>query len=146
VTQDAAAFDPAFLVAVLDRLVPADGGFPSAGEVALAHVSATLSANPRGLALLAAIEARSAERHGGAFTALPEPQQIAVLAAVEAEQSSAFSAFLVQVYNGYYSHPRVVQALGLPPGPPSRRPHQLQPLQPSRLDQVAARGPIYRPV
>jgi hypothetical protein len=69
-----------------------------------------------------------------------------VLAAVEAEQSSAFSAFLVQVYNGYYSHPRVVQALGLPPGPPSRRPHQLQPLQPNRLDQVAARGPIYRPV
>ena len=143
-TDAAATLAPGLLAAVLDRLIPAADGFPSGGAVA-AYVADALSTNPDSLELLRLIDARGGER-GGAFAALPEAEQVAVLHAVEQKHAVAFAALLLHVYNGYYSDPRVVQALGLPPGPPARRPHHLEPLRASRLDHVAARGPIYKPV
>ena len=133
------------LALVLDRLVPADGGFPAAGALGVAlHVEGVVAAAPDtrrlflyGLALI--------DRAGpGEFSALTGAERDAVLRDVESSQPDFFRALLRHCYGGYYSHPEVIRRLGIEAEPPQPRGYHLDPFDVARLETVKRREPRYR--
>ena len=138
------------LALVLDALIPASGGFPGAGAVALDHVLAVAAASAdlesllsRGLEALDAV----ARADGAAgLAALRAYDHERVLRRVEASQAEFFEALVRHTYDGYYSDPTVIARLGLDPRPPHPRGHRVESVDLPDLARVTARGPIYRPV
>lgn len=139
--SESASVDRDLLAAVLDRLIPAGGGLPGGGAVAVDHVLRAMRQADLA-ALLAAVE--QAPHSSDGFTALPPAERDALLQRVEAAQPAAFERLVVQAYCGYYSDPAVLQGLGLDPRPPQPRGHLLEPFDPSLLERVRQRPPIYR--
>jgi hypothetical protein len=128
--------DLALLVAVLDRLLPENGDLAGAGGLGLGGQIPATAAAP----VLAALPA--------AFTSLDAAAATAALQAVEAAQPAAFAELLKFAYIAYYRDPRVLarieQATGYANRPPQPLGYTLEPLDPTLLDVVKARGPQYR--
>jgi hypothetical protein len=143
-TLSESAVDRDLIVAVLDRLIPAEAGFPSGGTIAFDHLRQALGQQTAITPLLDAIEQAGRSNGADGFVALPAAEQIGVLRRLEAEQPAAFEALVIQAYWGYYSHPTVLERLGLDPTPPQPRGHVLEPFDERILDTVRQRGPIYR--
>jgi hypothetical protein len=149
VTPEALATRRDLLVLVLDALVPASGGFPGAGAVALDHVLAVAAASADLESLLSrglqAVE--EAARAGGAesLAALDPDERENVLRRVERSHAEFFETLVRHTYDGYYGHPTVVARLGLDPQPPHPHGHRVEPVDLPDLARVTARGPIYRP-
>jgi hypothetical protein len=124
------------LAAVLDAVLPGDGGFPSATSVDLA---AAMAAHPRfALAaddLLAALD-----------PATDDP--VAALTALEAAGDARLAAFLVAAYSLYYTRPGVVAAIeretGYAARPPQPEGYILPAFDPAMLAMPASRPPHYR--
>jgi hypothetical protein len=137
------------LAAILDTLVPADGGFPSAGEAALDHVLAIAAASPELEALLSrgAAAAEAGARAAGAdrFAALAGDAREPVLRRVESAEPEFFEALVRHTYDGYYCHPAVLARLGVEPRPPQPHGHRVEPTDLPDLGHIRARGPLYRP-
>ena len=136
------------LNAILDRLIPAEGEMPGAGEAGGAeHIDAIAGGSAR-LARLFAAGLRSIEsttsRRGASFTEMTSDQQDEILRGMEANKSAFFETLLLHTYNGYYSNPRVVEALGLEPRPPQPRGHEVEVGDFSSLEVVQSRGQAYR--
>ena len=138
------------LAAALDTLVPADGGFPGAGAVALDHLLATAGASAglesllaRGLAL---VEATARAAGAAGFARLGPGERETVLQRVERSDAEFFEALVRHTYDGYYGHPTILTRLGLDPGPLHPRGHQIEALDTPDLSRVIARGPLYRRV
>ena len=135
--------------AVLNRLVPAGGGFPGAGDLDLLDYldeAASSSAATRRTFVegMRWIGLESERRHGAAFEALPAAAQDAVLRHVEAERRAFFEALVTHAYLGYYSHPSVIRLLGLEARPPQPLGHTLPPFDPALVHPMSQRGPLYR--
>jgi hypothetical protein len=136
------------LSAVIDELVPAraDRSLPAAGALGLAAaVDDGLRATPplRAMVLAGLGELADAAR-------ARDPQGFAGLspaARVEVLQQQGFVLPLaLQVYAAYYSHPRVLQALGMEGRPPHPDGHAMPPDDFALLERVR-RGPRrWRPV
>lgn len=128
--------DAALLAAVLDRLVPANGDLAGAGGLGLAGQIPAVAAAP----VLAALPA--------GFAGLDAAAATAALQAIEAAQPAAFTELLRFTYIAYYRDPRVLarieQATGYANRPPQPLGYTLEPLDPTLLDVVKARGPQYR--
>jgi gluconate 2-dehydrogenase subunit 3-like protein len=139
------------LPTLLDTLVPAsaDGRLPSAGSLDLAgHIARTMERMPvlrpaveYGLGVLAD---RAREQHAGGWSALSPAERTAVVAAFAADDQFFLPAFLFLVYAGYYTHPRVVAALGLEARPPHPQGYAMPPDDFGLLDPVRRRGKMYR--
>jgi hypothetical protein len=134
------------LAAVLDALIPAADGFPSAGAAALDHLLAAAGASAELAALLDrgldAVEAHA--RAAGGFAGLGADEREDVLRRVEGTHAESFQALVRHTYEGYYTHPAVVTRLGLDPGPLHPRGHRAEAADPPDLARVTARGPRYR--
>jgi hypothetical protein len=135
--------------AVLNRLIPAGGGFPGAGELDLLdHLdrAACSSAETRRMFVdgMRQIGVESGQRHGRAFEELAPAEQDAVLRHVESDRRAFFEALVSQVYQGYYSHPAVVRLLGLEARPPQPLGHALAPFDVTLVRSMSARAPLYR--
>ena len=136
------------LASVLDELIPPrdDGRLPGAGELGLAsYIEQALQQAPmlqpmivQGLAELDSLARR---RHGHGFPALSKLEKVALLN----EQSFLFPLIL-QLYTGYYQHPRVVGALGLDARPPHPQGYAMEPNDFTLLDVVRRRPKGYRDV
>jgi hypothetical protein len=99
------------LSGVADRLVPADGTMPGAGELGVAgFLDAALVAAPHLRPPLMALLDSLPEAK--AFSALTVTQAERVLARVQQEQREAFDLLLQAIYAGYYSHPAIQRAVG----------------------------------
>lgn len=136
----------ALLRLVLNRFVPAGGVFPAAGDLGLVeHLDRAGGAAPatRRLLLEGLRQIESLGGQSGGFGTLPEEEQDAVLRDVETRHPAAFEALLQQTYSAYYSHPTVVQLLGVE-GPPQPRGFALEPFDSGLTDTVQRRPPIYR--
>ena len=138
----------ALLDAILDRLIPAEGAMPGGGQAGTAdYLDSVVGSSPRLSRLFSAglrnIESAAA-RHGSSFADLTSDQQDEVLRHIEANKSAFFETLLMHTYNGYYSNPRVVEALGLEPRPPQPRGHHVEFGDFSSLSTVAERGVAYR--
>ena len=130
------------LALVLDTLVPAGDGFP-AGSVALDHVLAMAAAS----ADVASVLERALQAIGdaaGVFAQLGADDRERALARVEETRPAVFDALVRHAYDGYYSHPAVLERLGLEPGPVQPRGHRIETAELPDLGRVVARGPLYR--
>jgi hypothetical protein len=138
----------ALLDVILDRLIPASGNMPSAGQAGTAdHIDGAAGGSAR-IAKLFTAGLRSIElaaaRGGVAFIDMSSDQQAEILRGIEANKSAFFETLLLHTYNGYYSNPRVVEALGLEPRPPQPRGHEVAVGDFSSLEAVQSRGQAYR--
>jgi len=136
------------LAAVLDCLIPPspDGRLPGAGALGLVQYveerlgdAAALLAS--GLDLL---DARAAERGATRFAALgPDARQEVLRAHAEADPGFV-PGLVFHVFAGYYQRPEVLEALGMPGRPPHPLGYTVDPDDPSLLDPVRHRPPLYR--
>ncbi len=138
----------ALLDVILDRLIPAACKMPGAGQAGTAdHIDGVVGASPR-MARLFAAGLRSIEsaavRRGTDFVDMSGDQKDEILRGIEANKSAFFETLLLHTYNGYYSNPRVVEALGLEPRPPQPRGHEVEFGDFSSLEVVQSRGQAYR--
>jgi Gluconate 2-dehydrogenase subunit 3 len=138
----------ALLRFVLNRLVPAAGPFPAAGDLGVVEYfdrAAGSSPSERRVLLegLRQIEMLGERRPRGGFAALAGQEQDAVLRDVERRHPELFEAILQHTYNAYYSHPTVIRLLGID-GPPQPRGYPLPPFDNDLTENVRRRGPIYR--
>jgi Gluconate 2-dehydrogenase subunit 3 len=138
-----------FLASILNRIVPASGNFPGAGDLGVvAYLDAVVgrAADLKRLFAqgLAQIAIASQAQYGREFVDGADDQQDAVLRHVESANPTFFEALLQHTYSGYYSHPTVIRLLGLQAGPPQPRGHHLEPFDFGLLDNIKQRGPLYR--
>ena len=138
----------ALLDAILDRLIPAQGEMPGAGQAGTAsYLDGIAGESPRLARLfsggLRSVEAASAARRSN-FVEMAENQRDAVLREIESDETEFFETLLMHTYNGYYSNPQVVEALGLEPRPPQPRGHTVEFGDFSSLGAVVDRGVVYR--
>ena len=151
------------LTQVLDRIVPAGGGLPGAGELGVAEFVESASGsvsgqdrrpreggNPSATRLLVdglnQIEVTAVRRASRDFADLDGDAQDEVLREVESDSSEFFAELVRLTYVGYYSQPRIVAALGLEARPPQPLGFDLEQADLSPLDNVRKRGPVYREV
>ena len=121
---------------------------PGAGQAATAdYLDGIAGQSPR-LARLFTAGLRSIElaaaRRGSSFLDMTGDQQDEILRDIEENNSAFFETLLMHTYNGYYSNPNVVDALGLEPRPPQPRGHEVEFGDFSSLAAVQARGTAYR--
>ena len=133
------------LALVLDVLIPAGGGFPGGGAIAVDHVLSVAGASPelesliaRGLQLID----EAAGPTGLASLGADDCEN--VLRRVERSHPEFFDMLVRHTYEGYYSHATVVARLGLEPGPLHPHGHRIEPVELPDLQRVTARGAIYR--
>ena len=134
--------------AVLDRLVPGTGTIPGAGQANTAdYLDGVVGASPE-LSRLFSIGLHSieacAESRGSSFVEMNDDQQDEVLRDIEDTESEFFETLLMHTYNGYYSNPDVVEALGLEARPPQPQGHTVELGDFSALEAVVSRGQAYR--
>ena len=136
------------LALVLDTLVPAGGGFPGAGEVALDHVLAMAASSADVERLLSrglqAVEEATRAAGAADLAALSLDDRERVLRRIEQSDAESFEALVRHTYDGYYSHSTVVARLGLDAGPLHPRGHRVEAVDLPDLTRVTARGSLYR--
>ena len=137
----------ALLVAALNRIVPAQGEMPAAGDLGTAEfvesVAAGTSAKRRSLLDgLLRIELAAAER-GGAFASLPSDAQTETLLAVQATDPEFFQELVTQTYRGYYTNETVFDLLSY--RAPNREDYDPIPFDESLLEPVRQRGQVWVP-
>ena len=137
------------LAAILDRIVPANGPLPGAGELGVgATIERTLAVSPslRRLFFEGFVEVRlaSSRRADRDFRALDPDAQDALLGAVEIDYPAFFVALVEHTYRGYYTDPRVHAAIGWESRPPQPLGHHLPAFDPSLLDAQRGREPFWR--
>ena len=134
---------------VLDQLVPARDGFPGAGELGVARHLSSVGASKPGLGRLfldglGAVESTSRRTHSSAFADLADDRKIEVLRTVEAESPGSFAMLVRHTYAGYYSNPKIIEAMGLEARPPQPLGFELDPFDPSTVEKVRERGKVWR--
>ena len=138
----------ALLDAILNRLIPAEGAMPGAGQLGVAeHIDDAVGDSAR-LSRLFSDGLRSVEmaaaRRGGGFVELSGDAKDEALREIEAGSPAFFETLLGQTYNGYYTNPEVIGALGLEARPPQPLGHEVEFGDFSALEAVVARGRAYR--
>ena len=145
-----AASQRALLRSALDRLIPAGGGFPGAGDLddLLDHLDGAAASSPGMRRMFAEglrqIGIESERRHGRVFEDLDGAAQDAVLRHVEGEHPAFFEALVRHAYQGYYSHPTVVRLLGLEARPPQPLGHACPAFDAAITRSMSQRGALYR--
>lgn len=139
----------ALLRAVLNRIVPARGDLPGAGDLEVGAVVERQMAGSvrlRRLFLEGLTEIGvAAQRASGAdFVALDAAPQTAVLQTVEELRPAFFVALVEHTYRGYYTLRVVQTAVGFDARPPQPLGHQLPPFDPALLDRQRQRAPFWR--
>jgi hypothetical protein len=123
--------------AVLNRLVPPNGGFPGAGDLGLADfVDQTLEAAPHLRDRLSRLLAQLPDKD--TLGALPEPDAEQLLQQLESRHADAFDLLLQIVYVGYYGHPKIQEALVWVD--PSEAGCRIQPFDPQQFEATRRRG------
>lgn len=133
------------LAAALNRIVPANGDMPAAGDLGIADFVESIAAASTGrrrilLDGLAQIEIAARER-GGAFAALQPAAQTATLQAVADARPAFFQELVTQTYRGYYTNETVFDLLKY--RAPNRADYNPKPFDESLLEPVRQRGPIW---
>lgn len=128
---------------VMNRLIPAQGSMPAAGEIGLAtYVDGVLADATHLRQPLLDILGEVAVAHKDEGQS---PEELdAVLVRLERTHPEAFASLVETVYTGYYSHPQVLHAIGWVH--PGSEPDTSETLDTRLLEDVVRRGPIYRHV
>ncbi len=143
--EDAACIDQ-----ILDALIPPNEarGLPGAGGLGVGELvreklgDAAEAFRPH----LDWLATKAAARGAEDFGALPLGDRAALLRELEAELPGFVSALIFQTYGGYYQHPQVVEALGMPGRPPHPEGYPLEEGDFSGLERVRERTGLLREV
>lgn len=141
--------DRVVLAQIMDLIVPPDGDFPGAGGLGMAETLENASQRYGRLrsGLLSVLDALSldmAARVEGGFAALDSERQIAALNTVETNLPVQFAEFVELVYETYYTDDRVHSRIGWVGRPPQPEGFELEPWDPSILENVRVREPFWR--
>jgi hypothetical protein len=137
------------LAAVLNRIIPAEGQLPAAGDLGIAHfIEGVVSKETRlrrlfteGMASIAIVANQEA---GGEFQSLPDSGKDVVLQAVESQYPTFFGELVRQGYNGYYTNPKIFDLIGYTL--PDPQGYQPKPFDESLLEPQRRREPFWRQV
>ena len=130
------------LCAVLNRLIPPRGDLPGAGDLGAGErIERTLAESQKLRRLF--LDGLMAIQVSASFLELDEPAQTAQLQRVEQAHPQFFAALVDHAYRGYYTLPRVQQALGWL-RPPQPLGHTLPPFDPELLSIQRTRAPFWR--
>ena len=134
---------------VLARIIPAQGKLPDAGDLGLVDIiEAAISQEPhrrrRFIDGLADIEVTAGRQGSQVFAELPGPAKDATLKAVEASNAGFFEELVRQAYNGYYTHPRILNLIGYSPPPPRPQGEPPELLDETLLAKQRQRAPFWR--
>ena len=147
------------LTAALNRIIPAQGKFPGAGDIggaagveqavierAAADKAAGRTPDLRRLFTegLGQLEIAAAQRGAAAFAELSPEHQDDALRQVEGEHLDFFAALVRQCYNGYYTNPDIFDLIGY--AIPSPQDYKPLPFDERLLEPQRRRSPIWRPV
>ncbi|MDJ1018066.1 MAG: hypothetical protein QNJ35_16265 [Paracoccaceae bacterium] len=136
------------LVALLDTLMPGDGiDWPAAGAHGLADKTWEMARlQPDGEQAISTMISMLPP----GFNDLPEDAREAALREIETDEPAIFGSVVSFAYNAYYTDPEVRDVIervcGYENRPPQPLGYELPPFDESLLDQVKARGPIWRAV
>jgi hypothetical protein len=131
------------LTSILNRLIPANGVMPAAGDLGIAgFIDRVLDEaphlRPSIIGLLAALPDQDD------FTRLSDVQVDGLLHGLEQEQNEPFDVLLQATYTGYYSHPQVLTTVEwVDPHEPTR---DVARFDEALLDKVRKRRPINKDV
>ena len=139
------------LVAILNRVIPASGAFPGAGDLGVASYIDRVTGQSAELKRLfvqglTQTDITSQERYTQPFTSLSDQQQDSILHQIESHRRKFFGALVTHAYSGYYCNRAILRLLGLDVRPPQPRGHELAPLELGLLEHVKQRAPLYKPV
>lgn len=133
------------LAAVLNRIVPAEGAMPAAGDLGIAAfvesvAAGSSAARRRLLDGLTRIEL-TANVPGSSFGDLSPAAQDGVLQTVAAASPAFFQELVTQTYRGYYTNESVYNLLSY--RAPNREDYRPIPFDESLLEPVRQRGQIW---
>lgn len=128
------------LAALLDTMLPAsdDGNLPSARELNL--IGYLVETAEDFLPLLVEIVGNFDD----AFADLSISQRYPLVEAFSATHAELFEALLLQLYGCYYTDDRVLEGIGMAPGPPFPKGNTVESGDLSLLDPVLQKSPTYR--
>ena len=139
------------MVQILNRVIPAKDGFPAAGDLGVVEyidsiVGTSTMIKRRFSEGLTRIELDSQAEWATGFANLPDFSKDKVLHRVECDLPEFFAFLIKQTYNGYYTNSAVLELLGPHMGAPQPLGHDVEPGNLESLEQVKARGAVYRKV
>ena len=134
---------------VINRIVPAEGEFPGAGDLGVVeYLDRVVGESPALTSLflpgLAHIEIATSRAHGKGFGSLSTDEKDRVLRQVEQEHPDFFSTLVQQTYNGYYTNPAIYRLVGPESHDPKSGANLMKPFDPRLLDDVRKLGRMYR--
>lgn len=141
--------DEAALTAVMDEILPAEEGMPSASEAGVLDYFRLLAREVSDLPQMLSghlerIEAAAKERFGRPFSVLARIDKIATMEHVEDADPTLFEELPTLVYEAYYVQPMVWDLIGYEPYPTGGGGPPLDPFDETMLARVAGLPPLYR--
>lgn len=131
------------LAHVLNRLLPAEGAMPAAGDIGVATYIDGVLADAAHLRQPIFDILSEVAVAGEAVVQSPESLD-AMLSRLERTHKASFASLIETAYTGYYSHPDVLKAIGWVH--PGNEVDSLETLDASLLEDVVRRGPVYKHV
>lgn len=140
---------PGTLKNVMDLMIPASDGMPSASEAGGLSYLRSLMDHDKDVAAdigkcLAVVDAFSERSFTRPFTQLEKYDQIAVLKDVENSASGVFDALRAYIYESYYTQPAIWKLIGYDLYPTDRLGPHLKPFDDSLLETVRNMPKLYR--
>ncbi len=137
------------LVRASNRIIPAEGDFPGAGDLGLADsLEQTIGRTQQSIRMflegLAQIDITAVQEQGMEFSRLSGADQDSTLQSVEQSHPAFFNELRRQCYNGYYTHPLPQELIGY--SRPEPREYRPMPFDESLLEPQKQRAPFWRPV
>ncbi len=137
----------ALLASILNRVVPATGEMPAAGDLGIGDFVASIAEGKtatrrRLLETLVQIELAATDR-GGDFASLSADSQTDALRAVQSAAPENFQYLVTQTYRGYYTNETVTGLLSY--SPPNREDYDPLPFDETLVEPVRQRGQIWVP-
>ena len=137
------------LIRAFNRIIPAEGDFPGAGDLGLADsLEQTIGRTRQSIRMflegLAQIDITAVQEQGMEFSRLSGVDQDSMLHSVEQSHPAFFNELKRQCYNGYYTHPLPQEFIGYSRPEPSE--YRLMPFDESLLEPQKQRDPFWRRV
>ena len=136
---------------MMDEIIPAGDGMPSASEVGgVAYLENLCAGDPKIAreleGSLATLDELSRKSFQSAFVALSHEQRVQALTALEHQEASAFKTLRDYVYEAYYEQPQVWKLIDYHFYPTNEGGPTLKPFNEEILAQVRKKPKYYREV
>ncbi|MBS21399.1 MAG: hypothetical protein CL739_04830 [Chloroflexi bacterium] len=131
------------LAVIADLIIPREGTLPSPTDINIVeHIDDSISRTPRLIRLF--VEGLK-DIEGKDFLILKEKEQIDFLEKYESSHNLFFNELIRHTYNGYYTNPMVIKAIGMTGLPPQPTGYDLEQGENFKLlEKVRDRGQIWR--